>query len=81
MPIRRPQAAHDEAVEFKNGPAIAPAALVGLHGAQTAVLPKEQEDGGKTLATATQGKGIIDCFPDLQSREPGHRTAPREQCR
>src|SRR5260370_29265436 len=63
---------HEEAVEFKGGPAI------GICSAwwdymvlQTAVLPKNKWMEGKTLGeiAKTQGKGIIDCFLDLAIEE------------
>ena len=63
---------HDEAVEFKGGPAI------GLSKTwwdymevQTAVLPNNKWMEGKTLGqiAKAQGKGIIDCFLDLAIEE------------
>jgi len=64
---------HEEAIEFKNGPAIGicstwwdlPWSL------QTAVLPKNKQYEGKTLGqiAKAQGKGIIDCFLDLAIEE------------
>ena len=63
---------HEEAVEFKGGPAI------GLSRnwwdymeLQTAVLPKNKPLEGKTLGeiAKAQGKGIIDCFLDLAIEE------------
>jgi len=63
---------HEEAVEFKHGPAI------GLSRTwwdymelQTAVLPQNKWMEGKTLGeiAKAQGKGIIDCFLDLAIEE------------
>src|SRR5438067_11267738 len=63
---------HEEAIDFKNGPAI------GLSRnwwdymeVQTAVLPQNKWMEGKTLGeiAKTQGKGIIDCFLDLTIEE------------
>src|ERR1041384_5734772 len=63
---------HEEAVEFKRGPAI------GLSRTwwdymelQTAVLPQNKWMEGKTLGeiAKAQGKGIIDCFLDLAIEE------------
>jgi len=63
---------HDEAIEFKSGPAI------GLSRTwwdymqvQHAVLAKNKWMEGKTLGeiAKTQGKGIIDCFLDLAIEE------------
>ena len=63
---------HEEAIEFKNGPAI------GLSRTwwdymqvQHAVLAKNKWMEGKTLGeiAKTQGKGIIDCFLDLAIEE------------
>jgi N-acyl-D-aspartate/D-glutamate deacylase len=63
---------HEEAIDFKNGPAI------GLSRTwwdymelQAAVLPQNKWMEGKTLGeiAKTQGKGIIDCFLDLAIEE------------
>jgi len=63
---------HEEAIEFKNGPAI------GLSRTwwdymevQHAVLPQNKWMEGQTLGeiAKTQGKGIIDCFLDLAIEE------------
>src|SRR5689334_4219548 len=63
---------HEEAIEFKHGPAI------GLSRTwwdymevQTAVLPKNKWMEGKTLGeiAKAQSKGIIDCFLDLAIEE------------
>jgi len=63
---------HDEAVEFKSGPAIGICSTWWDYMVlQTAVLPKNKEFEGKTVGqiAEAQGKGIIDCFLDLAVEE------------
>src|SRR6266704_2394072 len=63
---------HDEAVEFKGGPAIGICSTWWDYMVlQTAVLPKNKGFEGKTVGqiAAVQGKGIIDCFLDLAVEE------------
>src|SRR5947209_4649111 len=63
---------HDEAVEFKNGPAIGICSTWWDYMVvQTAVLPKNKQFEGKTLGQIAQiqGKGVIDCFLDLAIEE------------
>ncbi len=63
---------HDEAVEFKSGPAIGICSTWWDYMVlQTAVLPKNKEFEGKTLGqiAKAQQKGIIDCFLDLAIEE------------
>jgi N-acyl-D-amino-acid deacylase len=63
---------HDEAVEFKSGPAIGICSTwwdyMVLMGA---VLPKNKQYEGKTLGqiAEAQGKGVIDCLCDLSIEE------------
>ena len=78
---------HEEAVEFKSGPAIGICSTWWDYMVlQTAVLRKEQAGWKARLIgeiAKAQGKGIIDAFLDLADRgEPRHRMAAwREQCR
>jgi N-acyl-D-aspartate/D-glutamate deacylase len=63
---------HDEAVEFKSGPAIGICSTWWDYMVvQTAVLEKNKWMEGKTLGeiAKTQGKGIIDCLCDLTIEE------------
>ena len=63
---------HEEAVEFKNGPAIGICSTWWDYMVlQTAVLEKNKQFEGKTLGqiAKAQGKGIIDCFLDLAVEE------------
>jgi N-acyl-D-aspartate/D-glutamate deacylase len=63
---------HDEAVEFKSGPAIGICSTWWDYMVvQTAVLEKNKWMEGKTLGeiAKTQGKGIIDCLCDLPIEE------------
>jgi len=63
---------HDEAVEFKNGPAIGICSTWWDYMVlQTAVLPKNKQYEGKTVGqiAKVQGKGIIDAFLDLAVEE------------
>jgi N-acyl-D-amino-acid deacylase len=63
---------HDEAIEFKNGPAIGICSTWWDYMVvQTAVLEKNKWMEGKTLGeiAKTQGKGIIDCLCDLTVEE------------
>src|SRR5947209_4301853 len=63
---------HDEAVEFKSGPAIGICSTWWDYMVlQTAVLPKNKQYEGKTVGqiAKAQGKGIIDCFLDLAIEE------------
>ncbi len=63
---------HEEAIEFKNGPAIGICSTWWDYMVlQTAVLPKNQQYEAKTLGeiAKAQGKGIIDCFLDLAIEE------------
>jgi N-acyl-D-aspartate/D-glutamate deacylase len=63
---------HDEAVEFKNGPAIGICSTWWDYMVlQTAVLPKNKQYEGKTVGqiAKAQGKGIIDAFLDLTVEE------------
>ena len=63
---------HDEAVEFKSGPAIGICSTWWDYMVlQTAVLDKNKQYEGKTVGqiAAAQGKGIIDCFLDLAVEE------------
>ncbi|MGC2415285.1 MAG: amidohydrolase family protein [Stellaceae bacterium] len=63
---------HDEAVEFKSGPAIGICSTWWDYMVlQVAMLPKNKEYEGKTLGQIAklQGKGIIDCFLDLAIEE------------
>jgi N-acyl-D-aspartate/D-glutamate deacylase len=63
---------HDEAVEFKGGPAIGICSTWWNYMAvQTAVLDKNKWMEGKTLGEIAkkEGKGIIDCFLDLAIEE------------
>jgi N-acyl-D-aspartate/D-glutamate deacylase len=63
---------HDEAVEFKNGPAIGICSTWWDYMVlQTAVLPKNKQYEGKTVGqiAKAQGKGIIDAFLDLAVEE------------
>jgi N-acyl-D-amino-acid deacylase len=62
----------EEAVEFKNGPAIGICSTWWDYMVvQTAVLPKNKWMEGKTVGeiAKTQNKGIIDCFLDLALEE------------
>jgi len=66
------KALHDEAVEFKNGPAIGICSTWWDYMVlQTAVLPKNKQYENMTLGqiAKAQGKGIIDCFLDLAVEE------------
>ena len=66
------QQLHDEAVEFKNGPAIGICSTWWDYMVlQTAVLPKNKQYEGKTVGqiAKAQGKGIIDAFLDLAVEE------------
>jgi N-acyl-D-amino-acid deacylase len=66
------KALHDEAVEFKNGPAIGICSTWWDYMVlQTAVLPKNKQYENRTLGqiAKAQGKGIIDCFLDLAVEE------------
>src|SRR5262245_30017538 len=63
---------HEEAVEFKGGPAIGICSTWWDYMVlQTAVLPKNKQYEGKTLGqiAKAQGKGIIDAFLDLAIEE------------
>ncbi len=63
---------HDEAVEFKSGPAIGICSTWWDYMVlQVAMLPKNKEYEGKTVGqiAKSQGKGIIDCFLDLAIEE------------
>ncbi|TMK09311.1 MAG: hypothetical protein E6G72_11720, partial [Alphaproteobacteria bacterium] len=63
---------HEEAVEFKNGPAIGICSTWWDYMVvQTTVLPKNKWMEGKTVGeiAKTQGKGIIDAFLDLAIEE------------
>ncbi|HWB51852.1 MAG TPA: amidohydrolase family protein [Stellaceae bacterium] len=63
---------HDEAIEFKNGPAIGICSTWWDYMVvQTAVLDKNKWMEGKTLGqiAQAQGKGIIDCLCDLTVEE------------
>jgi N-acyl-D-aspartate/D-glutamate deacylase len=63
---------HDEAVEFKNGPAIGICSTWWDYMVvQTTVLPTNKWMEGKTVGeiAKTQGKGIIDAFLDLAIEE------------
>ena len=63
---------HEEAIEFKNGPAIGICSTWWDYMAvQTAMLEKNKWMEGKTLGeiAKTQGKGVIDCFLDLAIEE------------
>jgi N-acyl-D-amino-acid deacylase len=63
---------HDEAIEFKNGPAIGICSTWWDYMVvQTAVLEKNKWMEGKTLGQIAkeQGKGIIDCLCDLTVEE------------
>jgi N-acyl-D-amino-acid deacylase len=63
---------HDEAVEFKNGPAIGICSTWWDYMVlQTAVLPKNKQYEGKTVGqiAKAQSKGIIDAFLDLTVEE------------
>jgi N-acyl-D-aspartate/D-glutamate deacylase len=63
---------HDEAVEFKSGPAIGICSTWWDYMVvQTAVLEKNKWMEGKTLGeiAKTQGKGVIDCLCDLSIEE------------
>jgi len=63
---------HEEAVEFKGGPAIGICSTWWDYMVvQTAVLEKNKWMEGKSLGeiARTQGKGIIDCFLDLAIEE------------
>ncbi len=63
---------HDEAVEFKSGPAIGICSTWWDYMVlQNAVLPKNKGFEGKTVGqiAEAQGKGIIDCFLDLAVEE------------
>jgi N-acyl-D-amino-acid deacylase len=63
---------HDEAIEFKNGPAIGICSTWWDYMVvQTAVLDKNKWMEGKTLGEVAeaQGKGIIDCLCDLTVEE------------
>ncbi len=66
------KALHDEAVEFKNGPAIGICSTWWDYMVlQTAVLEKNKRYENMTLGqiAKAQGKGIIDCFLDLAVEE------------
>jgi N-acyl-D-aspartate/D-glutamate deacylase len=66
------QKLHDEAIEFKNGPAIGICSTWWDYMVvQTAVLEKNKWMEGKTLGqiAEAQGKGIIDCLCDLTVEE------------
>ncbi len=63
---------HDEAVEFKSGPAIGICSTWWDYMVlQVAMLPKNKQYEGKTVGEIAklQGKGIIDCFLDLAIEE------------
>jgi N-acyl-D-amino-acid deacylase len=63
---------HEEAIEFRHGPAIGLSRTWWDYMAlQNAVLPKNKPYEGKTLGqiAKAQGKGIIDCFLDLAIEE------------
>src|SRR5215208_5537757 len=63
---------HDEAVEFKGGPAIGICSTWWDYMVlQTAVLPKNKQYEGKTVGqiAQAQGKGVIDAFLDLVIEE------------
>ena len=77
---------HEEAVEFKGGPAIGICSTWWDYMVlQTAVLPEEQVDGGQDPRRDRQGpgQGHHRLLPRLGDRgEPRHRMAARrEQCR
>ena len=66
------QKLHEEAIEFKSGPAIGICSTWWDYMVlQTAVLPKNKQYEGKTLGqiAKAQGKGIIDAFLDLAVEE------------
>src|SRR6204780_1617832 len=66
------KALHDEAIEFKNGPAIGICSTWWDYMVlQTAVLEKNKQYENMTLGqiAKAQGKGIIDCFLDLAVEE------------
>ena len=66
------KALHDEAVEFKNGPAIGICSTWWDYMVlQSAVLEKNKQYENMTLGqiAKAQGKGIIDCFLDLAVEE------------
>jgi N-acyl-D-aspartate/D-glutamate deacylase len=66
------KALHDEAVEFKNGPAIGICSTWWDYMVlQTAVLEKNKQYENMTVGqiAKAQGKGIIDCFLDLAIEE------------
>ena len=66
------KALHEEAVEFKNGPAIGICSTWWDYMVlQTAVLPKNKQYENMTLGqiAKAQGKGIIDCFLDVAVEE------------
>ncbi len=63
---------HEEAVEFRHGPAIGISSTWWDYMVvQTAVLPKNKWMEGKTLGqiAKTQNKGVIDCLCDLSIEE------------
>jgi N-acyl-D-amino-acid deacylase len=63
---------HEEAIEFKNGPAIGLCSTWWDYMVlQTAVLPKNKQYEGQTVGqiAKAQGKGIIDAFLDLVVEE------------
>ena len=63
---------HDEAVDFKNGPAIGICSTWWDYMVlQNAVLPQNKQYEGKTLGqiAKAQGKGVIDAFLDLAIEE------------
>ncbi len=63
---------HEEAIEFKNGPAIGLCSTWWDYMVlQTAVLPKNRQYEGKTVGqiAKAQGKGVIDAFLDLAIEE------------
>jgi N-acyl-D-aspartate/D-glutamate deacylase len=66
------KALHDEAVEFKNGPAIGICSTWWDYMVlQTAALEKNKQYENMTLGqiAKAQGKGVIDCFLDLAVEE------------
>jgi N-acyl-D-amino-acid deacylase len=66
------KALHDEAIEFKNGPAIGICSTWWDYMVlQTAALEKNKQYENMTLGqiAKAQGKGIIDCFLDLAVEE------------
>ncbi len=66
------KALHEEAIEFKNGPAIGICSTWWDYMVlQTAVLPKNKQYENMTLGqiAKAQDKGIIDCFLDLAIEE------------